>query len=70
MPHPDGRNSEAYFRQGACSSLEAMRLALPTSMACGLDSSDANAGTVMALSDTRATNGRRWPAHACSYPIE
>ena len=71
MPHLVDRNSEADSRRGACSSPEAMRQAWPTSMmACGLDLSDVNAGTAMAQSDTRAMNGRRWPAHECSYPRE
>jgi hypothetical protein len=56
MPRPVGRSSEADSRQGACSSPEAMRQAWPTSMACGLDLSGANAGTVMAQSDTKETS--------------
>jgi hypothetical protein len=65
-----GRSSEADSRQEACSSPEAMRQAWPTSMACGLDLSDASAGIAMAQSDTRETSGRMWPAHAYSYPRE
>jgi len=68
MPHPVDRNFEANFRRGACSLPEAMRQARPTSTACDLDSSDGNAETAMARSDTRATSGRRWPARVYSYP--
>lgn len=66
MPRPVDRSSEASFRRGAYSSPGAMHLAWPTSMAFDLDSNDANAGTAMAQSDTKATSGCTWPARVCS----